>query len=472
MIADEQPSLYQEFEQFRLELVSEGYLASIELQPTLISQIKEAQKGNASIDGIKSQIAAGKAPGFTEDEEGVLWYNGRLCVPSDSELKQVILKEAHDTLYSIHPGGTKMYQDLKEQFWWHGMKRQIGSYIAKCDICRESRQNIKDPQDCYSPPQIPEWKWDSVGMDFITGLPKSSKGNYSIWVVVDRLTKVAHFIPFKTTYQGPKLVELYISRIVTLHGTPKSIVSDRGSQFTSRFWQDVIITPLHLLHHHMYLLLLIKVWRGQKQSMSCTIPALKHLITLSLPSFSHLVLEHLQTSLIISTLSTPRTMPAARSNVTVVFAGESPQHAEHRHTVAHRVPSSPCPFKPQNSRAMDDLPRHLQHPLPSINRATPSPNSSHHQLLLPSLLLLDQTTHPIVAGASSIYRRRPPVHGSRRRRLELPHGTPPVPAASSPSPTSPRTSPSTAGGEVRSPTPYPRRQSHGLSSETTMPVRR
>ncbi|KAK1660447.1 hypothetical protein QYE76_048606 [Lolium multiflorum] len=103
MIAAEQPSLHEEFEQFRLELVSEGYLASIELQPTLIGQIKEAQKGNASIAGIKSQMAAGKAPGFTEDEEGVLWYDGRLCVPSDSELK-VILQEAHDTLYSIHPG--------------------------------------------------------------------------------------------------------------------------------------------------------------------------------------------------------------------------------------------------------------------------------------------------------------------------------------------------------------------------------
>ncbi|KAK1681688.1 hypothetical protein QYE76_042536 [Lolium multiflorum] len=114
MIAAEQPSLYEEFEQFRLELVSEGYLASIELQPTLISQIKEAQKGNASIDGIKSQIAAGKAPGFTEDEEGVLWYNGRLCVPSDSELKQVILKEAHDTLYSIHPGAEEKVHKIRE----------------------------------------------------------------------------------------------------------------------------------------------------------------------------------------------------------------------------------------------------------------------------------------------------------------------------------------------------------------------
>ena len=100
-----------------------------------MSQIKEAQKGNASIDGIKRRMATGKAIGFTEDEEGVLWYNGRLCVPADSELKQVILKEAHDTLYSIHPGGTKMYQDLKEQFWWHKMKKEIRTYLAKCDIC-------------------------------------------------------------------------------------------------------------------------------------------------------------------------------------------------------------------------------------------------------------------------------------------------------------------------------------------------
>ncbi|KAK1627778.1 hypothetical protein QYE76_002093 [Lolium multiflorum] len=173
MIAEEQPSLHQEFEQFRMELVSEGFLASIELQPTLISQIKEAQKSNASIDGIKSQIAAGKAPGFTVDEEGVLWYNGRLCVPSDSELKQVILKEAHDTLYSIHPGGTKMYQDLKEQFWWHGMKREIGSYITKCDICQRVKAEHQRPAGLLQPLQIPEWKWDSVGMDFITGLPKS-----------------------------------------------------------------------------------------------------------------------------------------------------------------------------------------------------------------------------------------------------------------------------------------------------------
>src|SRR3954465_15593126 len=117
VILKERPSLHKKMEDFRMELVSEGFLASIELQPTLISQIKEAQKGNASIDGIKRHVGTGKVPGFTEDEEGVPWYKGRLCVPADSELEEVILKEAHDTLYSIHPGRTKMYQDLKEQFW-------------------------------------------------------------------------------------------------------------------------------------------------------------------------------------------------------------------------------------------------------------------------------------------------------------------------------------------------------------------
>src|SRR5215216_6914917 len=88
MIKEAQPSLHEELEQFRTELVSKGFLASIEIQPTLISQIKEAQKGNESIDGIKHHIGTGKVPGFTEDEEGVLWYKGRIYVPTDSELKQ------------------------------------------------------------------------------------------------------------------------------------------------------------------------------------------------------------------------------------------------------------------------------------------------------------------------------------------------------------------------------------------------
>ena len=105
------------------------------------------------------------------------------------------------------------------------MKREIGSYIAKCDICQRVKAGHQRPAGLLQPLQIPEWKWDSVGMDFITGLPTSSRGNDSIWVIVDRLSKVAHFLPVKTTYQSSKLAELYIARIVSLHGVPKNIIS-------------------------------------------------------------------------------------------------------------------------------------------------------------------------------------------------------------------------------------------------------
>jgi hypothetical protein len=222
-----------------LELVTQGFLANLELQPTLVIQIKEAQKGNESIEGIKHRISIGKVPRFEEDEQGVLWYKGRICVPADSELKEVIMKEAHEKPYSIHPGGTKMYQDLKEQFWWHVMKREIASYISKCDICQRVKPEHQRPTGQLQPLQVLEWNWESVRMDFITGFPKSSRGNDSIWVIVDRLTKFAHFIPIRTTYKGSQLADLYLSRIVSLYGVPKNIVSDRGTKFTSRFWKQL-----------------------------------------------------------------------------------------------------------------------------------------------------------------------------------------------------------------------------------------
>ena len=130
-------------------------------------------------------------------------------------VEAIYFEEAHDTLYSILLGGTNMYQDLKEQFWWHKTKREIGSYITKCDICQRVKAEHQRPAGLLQPLQILEWKWDSVRMDFITGLPTSSRGNDSIWVIVDRLSKVAHFIPVKTTYQSSKLAELYIARIVS-----------------------------------------------------------------------------------------------------------------------------------------------------------------------------------------------------------------------------------------------------------------
>nr|ABA98151.1 retrotransposon protein, putative, Ty3-gypsy subclass [Oryza sativa Japonica Group] len=231
--------LCQEFEKLNLDIVSKGFVATLEAQPTLFDQVREAQVNDPDIQEIKKNMRRGKAIGYVEDEQGTVWLGERICVPDNKELKDTIMKEAHETLYSIHPGSIKMYQDLKQQFWWASMRREIEEYVALCDVCQRVKAEHQKPAGLLQPLKIPEWKWEEIGMDFITGLPRTSAGHDSIWVVVDRLTKLAHFIPVKTTYTGNKLAELYMARVVCLHGVPKKIVSDRGSQFTSKFWQKL-----------------------------------------------------------------------------------------------------------------------------------------------------------------------------------------------------------------------------------------
>jgi IS30 family transposase len=132
-----------------------------------------------------------------------------------------------------------MYLDLKQKYWWVGLKRDVAEYVAVCDTCQKVKAEHQRPTGLLQPMKIPEWKWEEVGMDFVVGLPHTQKGYDSIWVIVDRLTKVAHFIPVKTKYTGEQLATLYMEKIVCFHGVPKKIVSDRGSQFTSHFWKAV-----------------------------------------------------------------------------------------------------------------------------------------------------------------------------------------------------------------------------------------
>ena len=132
-----------------------------------------------------------------------------------------------------------MYLDLKDTFWWTGMKKDIAEYVAVCDVCQRVKAEHQKPAGLLQPLPIPEWKWDKLGMDFITGLPRTRLGYDLIWVAVDRLTKVAHFIPVKTTYTSAKLAKIYMTRIVCLHGVPRNIASDRGTQFTSKFWNQL-----------------------------------------------------------------------------------------------------------------------------------------------------------------------------------------------------------------------------------------
>jgi hypothetical protein len=217
-----------------LDRLSLGFLNNtqgviVELEPTIERDIKDGQKNDKKINEIRQLILDGKGKDFLEDTKGVVWFKDRLCVSDIKSIRELILKKAHETGYSIHPGSEKMYQDLKKIFWWYGMKREIAEYVAMCDDCQRIKAEHQRSAGLLQSLQIPQWKWDEIGMDFIVGLPRTRAGYDSIWVVVDRLTKAAHFILVKTSYNNEVLAELYMSRVVCLHGVTKRIVSDRGT---------------------------------------------------------------------------------------------------------------------------------------------------------------------------------------------------------------------------------------------------
>jgi hypothetical protein len=160
-------------------------------------------------------------------------------VPKNFKIHHKIMDEAHCSRYSIHPRTNKMYQNLKKNFWWTRMKREIARYVSECDTCRMVKADHLRPAENLQPLSIPEWKWENICMDFIVGLPCTSHGYNSIWVIVDRLTKTAHFILVSTTYRAQQYAELYLSHIVRYHSIPKTIISDRGSIFVAQFWEQL-----------------------------------------------------------------------------------------------------------------------------------------------------------------------------------------------------------------------------------------
>ncbi|WVZ81363.1 hypothetical protein U9M48_028749 [Paspalum notatum var. saurae] len=176
---------------------------SMEFEPTLEQEIRKGQLNDEKIKEIKELIKLDKAPGFQVDADGTVWHGDRICVPNIKSIRDLILKEAHETAYSIHPGSEKMYQDLKQKFWWYGMKREVVEYVALCDVCQRVKAEHQKPAGLLQPLKIPEWKWEEIGMDFIVGLPRTQSGFDSIWVVVDRLTKVAHFILSRPLIREP-----------------------------------------------------------------------------------------------------------------------------------------------------------------------------------------------------------------------------------------------------------------------------
>ncbi|GKA57375.1 putative reverse transcriptase domain-containing protein [Tanacetum coccineum] len=210
---------------------------SMTIQSGLKAKILEAQ-GEASKDlKAPAEWLRGLESHFEKRDDGEIYFFDRIWVPSVGGIRKLIMDEAHTSRYSVHPGADKMYYDLRDLYWWPGMKRDIAEYVSKCLTCSKIKAEHQKPSGLLQQPEIPEWKWEKITMDLVTKLPKSSSGYDAIWVIVDRLTKSAHFLPIREDYKTEKLARIYINEIVARHGVPVSIISDRDGRFASHLWQ-------------------------------------------------------------------------------------------------------------------------------------------------------------------------------------------------------------------------------------------
>ena len=214
--------------------------SSFQLRPILVDHILEAQLEDPYLMSMRKKVEEGGQSNFAIRDDGALVIGFRLCVPATEELKRQILKEAPSYAYAMHPGSTKMYRTLKEYYWWSGMKREVAEYVSKSFICQQMKAERQKPYGLLQPFPIPEWKWEHITMDFVFKLLPTVQRHDGIWVVVDRLTKSAHFLPIREKFSPHKLAELFMNHIVSLHGVPVSIISDRDPRFTSRFWKGLM----------------------------------------------------------------------------------------------------------------------------------------------------------------------------------------------------------------------------------------
>jgi hypothetical protein len=168
--------LCEEFDKLNHRIVANTEVMEMKVASSLLQEIQKDQLEDEKIQEIKRNIKEEKSPGFSEDDEGVLWYKGRISVLNVKESKDKILCEAHGSAYSIHPGRDKMYHDLKATYWWYGMIRDVVEYASLCDTCQWVKAEHQWPTGLLQPLQMPEWMWGEIAMDFIMGLLENLVG--------------------------------------------------------------------------------------------------------------------------------------------------------------------------------------------------------------------------------------------------------------------------------------------------------
>ena len=195
-------------------------LAQLRVMPELKPMMIDAQKDDVKLQERVQLVNNGYKTDYSINDDGGLYYKSILCVSNVHDLKNKLMYERHNTVFTMHPGGNKMYKDLEQYYWWRGMKKDIIEYVSKCLTCQQVKDEHQVPSGLLNPILIQQWKWDNITMDFVSGFPLTQRKQDSVWEIVDRLTKSAHFLPVQLDYSMDRLAELYVNEIVQLHGVP------------------------------------------------------------------------------------------------------------------------------------------------------------------------------------------------------------------------------------------------------------
>lgn len=218
-------------------------------------ELVEKIKGNYSNDNrlceIYETLSTGEKPAPSIASvlhryflnSGLLFLNDpkgpRLCLPRVPEILHAVLREHHDSPTSGHQGFARTFASLSSRFFWPKMNKTVRSYISSCDECQRNKASNVKPMGLASPLDIPSSPWESISMDFIGPIEESKAGHNFIWVVVDRLSKMAHFVPTVSSIDAPEVARLFVENVFRLHGTPRSIISDRDPRFQGHFWKEL-----------------------------------------------------------------------------------------------------------------------------------------------------------------------------------------------------------------------------------------
>ncbi|GJX57583.1 putative reverse transcriptase domain-containing protein [Tanacetum coccineum] len=221
-----------------LELLSD-YDCEIRYHPGKANVVADALTEARKEENYGTKYLCGMIKKLEPRADGTLCLRNMSWIPFLGDLRALIMHDSHKSKYLIHPGSDKMYHDLKKLYWWPNIKVEIAIYVSRCLTCAKVKAEYQKPSSLLVQHVISVWKWENITMDFVTKLPKTSTGQDTIWVIVDCLTKSTYFLPMRENESIEKLTRQYLKEVITRHGVPVSIISDRDGRFTSQFWQSL-----------------------------------------------------------------------------------------------------------------------------------------------------------------------------------------------------------------------------------------